>query len=78
MTVNDYMSLPYKILLIPDRHEGGYTVAFPELPGCLTCADTLERAVQNAEDAKREWLAAALEDGCLIPEPEPESLTAAV
>ncbi len=68
-TLNEYMSMPYRMEIIPDTDESGYVVKFPELCGCLTCADTLEKALQNAEDAKREWLITAIEDGLEIPEP---------
>ena len=67
--ITEYMSLPYRMEIIPDREEGGYIVSFPELPGCITCAETVEQAVINAEDAKREWLTAALEEGIEIPVP---------
>ena len=68
-TLEEYMRLPYRMEIIPDSIEGGFAVRFPELPGCLTCADTMEEAVRNAEDCKREWLAAAIEDRTPIPEP---------
>lgn len=68
-TIEEYMHLPYRMELIPDTVESGFAVRFPELPGCLTCGDTLEEAVRNAENCKREWLTAALEDGIEIPEP---------
>ena len=68
-TIEEYMHLPYRMELIPDTVEGGFAVRFSELPGCLTCGDTLEEAVRNAENCKREWLTAALEDGIEIPEP---------
>ncbi|MBO4347581.1 MAG: type II toxin-antitoxin system HicB family antitoxin [Lachnospiraceae bacterium] len=64
-----YLSLPYRMELIPDLEEGGYTVCFPELPGCLTCGETTEEAFNNAQEAKKEWLKAALEDGIEIDEP---------
>ena len=57
--------------LIEDKTEGGYTVIFPELPGCLTCGETLQEAYENAIDAKSEWIIAALEEGIKIPDPEP-------
>ncbi len=63
MTLNEYMELPYRMEIVPDKEEGGYAVAFPELPGCMTCGKNLESAVSNAEDAKKAWLEAALEDG---------------
>lgn len=71
-TIDEYMRLPYRMEIIPDTAEGGYVVRFPELPGCLTCADTLEEAVRNAADCKKEWLTAAMEDGIDIPEPVTE------
>ena len=69
-TIEDYMALPYRMELVPDTAEGGYAVSFPDLPGCVSCGDTLESAVKNGEDAKKAWLAAALEDGIEIPEPD--------
>ena len=69
-TLDEYMKLPYRLEITPDLDEGGYVVSYPELKGCLTCADTLEQAVRHAEDAKKEWLAAAMADGYPIPEPD--------
>lgn len=69
-TLTEYLSLPYKMEIIPDTEEGGFTVSFPELPGCVTCGDTLTSALDNAKDAKAAWLEAAIEDGISIPEPD--------
>ena len=71
-TIEEYMRLPYRMEIIPDTVEGGFAVRFPELPGCLTCGDTLEEAVRNAADCKKEWLIAAMEEGITIPEPVSE------
>ena len=72
-TIEEYMRLRYRMELIPDTDEGGFTVRFPDLPGCLTCADTPEEALRNAEDARRAWFEAALEDGLAIPEPSDDT-----
>ena len=69
-TLNDYLSMAYRMEIVEDKDEGGYVVSFPELPGCITCGETIESAVKNAEDAKKEWLMAALEDGVEISEPD--------
>lgn len=69
-TVNDYMELPYRMEILPDVYEGGFVISFPELPGCITSGETIEDAVRNAQDAKREWFTAALEDGTMIIEPQ--------
>ena len=71
-TIEEYMRLPYRMELIPDTAEGGYVIRFPELPGCVTCGDTMESAIKNAEDCKREWILTAMEEGIAIPEPMPE------
>ena len=49
--------------VVPDPNEGGFVVSYPDLPGCITCGDTMEAAIANARDAKAEWLAAASEEG---------------
>lgn len=67
--IEEYMALPYRIEIIPDKEEGGFVVSCPDLKGCLTTGQTIEEALSNAEAAKREWLTAALEDGYPIPEP---------
>ena len=72
-TLDYYLSLPYRMEIIPDMEEGGYTAKFPELPGCLTCAETIEELVESANDAKKVWLTSALEDGIEIAEPQKNS-----
>ena len=69
-TIDEYMKLPYPVELIPDADEGGFSVAIPSLPGCLSVGETVEDAYRNSEDAKREWLEAAIEEGIAIPEPD--------
>lgn len=76
-TIDYYMALPYRMEVIPDHEEGGFTAAFPDLTGCVTCGDTMEELEKNAEDAKRVWLEAALEDGIEIPEPEEDGALSA-
>jgi len=40
--------------------EGGYAVAIPELPGCITQADTANEALAMIEDAKNAGLSLVL------------------
>ena len=70
MTVDEYMKLPYRIEIIPDNEESGFVAYYPELPGCITWGETIADAVANSEDAKREWITAALEDNITIAKPE--------
>lgn len=68
--LEDYLSLPDRMEITPDIDEGGFAVSFPDLPGCLSVGKTVGEAVANAEDAKKEWFAAALESGYPIKEPD--------
>lgn len=67
---NDYFAMNYRMEIVEDKDEGGFAVSFPELPGCITCGETVESAVANALDAKKAWLEAAIEDGIEIHEPD--------
>ena len=69
-TLNDYMAMSYRMEIVEDKDEGGFVVSYPDLPGCITCGETVERAVANALDAKKAWLEAALEEGVEIHEPD--------
>ena len=69
-TIEEYLALPYKMELVPDMDEGGFVVSFPDLPGCLSSGETTQQAIANAEDAKRAWLEAAIEEGIAISEPD--------
>ncbi len=69
-TLNDYLTYNYRMEIVEDKDEGGFVVSFPELPGCISCGGTIESAVENALDAKKAWLEAAIEDGIEIQEPD--------
>jgi len=49
--------------------EDGIAVSFPDLPGCLTCGDSDEEAIQNAEEAMGLHLWGMERDDETIPEP---------
>ncbi len=46
----------YKVVL--RESEEGYSVSCPALPGCWSQGETEEAAIENIEDAIREYLAA--------------------
>ena len=64
-----YMGLNYKIEIIENEEDEGYTLYCPELRGCITCADSLENAMLMIKDAKMCWFEACIEDNIPIPEP---------
>lgn len=70
LSVEEYLKMPYRMEIIPVAEEGGYTVIFPELPGRLTCGETMQEAMANVEEAKREWILCVFDDGQPIPLPK--------
>jgi antitoxin HicB len=66
-----YMRLPYKVEIVPEPDNSGYTAIIPTLPGCMTSADTMEELWPMLDEAKELWFEVALDDGEYIPEPAP-------
>ena len=67
-TLAEYLALqyPYEVIAEP---EGGYVIRFPNLPGCVTQAETADEIGSMAEDARRAWIGAAYDDEIDIPLP---------
>lgn len=42
-TLDYYMNLSYRMEIVEDQDEGGYVLVFPDLPGCITCSDSLPK-----------------------------------
>lgn len=51
------------------EEEGGYSIEVPDLVGCVTQGDTLEEAMEMAQDAALGWLLTAIEEEEEIPKP---------
>ncbi|MCD8344062.1 MAG: type II toxin-antitoxin system HicB family antitoxin [Oscillospiraceae bacterium] len=72
------MKLVYPALFSTWEEGSGYTVEFPDLPGCVTEGATLAEAIEMAEDAASGWVLGELEDGNPIPPASsPASVSAA-
>jgi len=54
---------------ILNYEEGGITVEFPDLPGCITFGETEEEALKNAKEALEGFLYFMEEDNDIIPNP---------
>ena len=52
-----------------DGQAGGYGVAFPDLPGCVAMGSTVDEAIENAEDALRDWIDSMEQAGQLVSAP---------
>lgn len=58
----------YPAIFDPNEN-GGYTVTFPDLPGCVTEGDDLDDALRMAAEAMALHLYGMERDGDAIPEP---------
>lgn len=67
-SLEGYLALEYPFQVIADP-DGGYVAIFPDLPGCMTQADTLAELATMAEDARRIWITTAFEHQIDIPLP---------
>ncbi|MBQ8417526.1 MAG: type II toxin-antitoxin system HicB family antitoxin [Phascolarctobacterium sp.] len=70
-TLEYYMNLKYptQITEIDIKDGGGFLVEIPLLKGCVSDGETIAEALENINEAKKEWLAYMLENGLPIPEP---------
>lgn len=66
-----YLDLKYPVL-VHEEKEGGYFAEVPDLPGCLTQAETLDELMAMVKDAQQAWIEAAYADGREIPLPRSE------
>lgn len=65
--------MKYKIALY--KSDEGYSVSCPGLPGCWSQGDTEEEAINNIQDAIKEYLAAVDE---LVPDAEVREVEIAI
>ena len=59
----------YSFVAVFEYADDGISISFPDLPGCLSCADSEEEGVRMAEDALGLYLFGMEEDGEEIPAP---------
>ncbi len=55
--------------IFQEQNNGGYTVVFPDIPGCITQGETIDESIEMAEDALCLMLYDAEVSGEAIPKP---------
>ena len=63
------VAYPFEVRPLSKEEGGGYSIYFPDLPGCWSDGTTPEDAIENGRDALQSWLAVAQEFGDGIPKP---------
>jgi len=61
------MTMHYPVAIDPGTDTTAFGVVFPDLPGCFSAGDTLDEAVEAAEEAAAAWLDATLDAGGPVP-----------
>jgi predicted RNase H-like HicB family nuclease len=61
------MKYVYPAIFTPESG-GGFCVLFPDLPGCVTCGDTIANAIEMGRDALAMWLCDAEDKHEVIPQ----------
>lgn len=63
------MKLIYPAFFYPFEDGEGFLVEFPDLPGCVTQGETLQEALEMAQDAASGWILTSIEEDEKIPSP---------
>jgi antitoxin HicB len=63
--------VPYRFTIRPlSQDEGsGYLIEFPDLPGCMSDGETIEKAIAHGIEAMQGWIEAMQAEGHPIPAP---------
>jgi predicted RNase H-like HicB family nuclease len=61
----------YPALLHHHAADADYGVTFPNFPGCVSCGDTQQEAIEMAHEALQLHVKGMTEDGETLPEPYP-------
>jgi predicted RNase H-like HicB family nuclease len=59
----------YPIAIEPGTETTAFGVVVPDLPGCFSAGDTLDEAMEGAEEAAAAWIDAMIDAGQAIPAP---------
>ena len=75
MTINDYLKLPYHIIIqhITDESGSYYFATVRELDGCMSHGDTYTEAFENIQEAMEGWIECKIEGGFPVPLPVEDS-----
>jgi toxin-antitoxin system, antitoxin component, hicB family len=61
--------MKYHYYAVFEKTEEGYNIYYPDLPGCLSCAETIDEALYMSKDALEGYLLISEEDGDELKEP---------
>ncbi|WP_058188200.1 type II toxin-antitoxin system HicB family antitoxin [Terracidiphilus gabretensis] len=68
-TIEEYLALPYTIVLRRDVKDEIFVARVEELPGCSAHGNTEPEALSNLRDSMQLWIEDCIESGDAVPEP---------
>ena len=63
------LEYPFITSILPEVEGGGYSIEYPDLPGCMSDEETIQEAIENVRDAVRCWIETAKAHEDEIPMP---------
>jgi predicted RNase H-like HicB family nuclease len=63
------MRTRYYPAVIETDERGGYSIFFPDFPGCVSAGDTIDEVMANGEEALAGHIEVSAEHGDAVPEP---------
>lgn len=66
--LDEYLARKYPLSVIAEE-EGGYTIVFLDLPGCMSQVESLDEVGAVADEIRVLWIETAYERGQEIPPP---------
>jgi antitoxin HicB len=70
--------MEYPVVLLHDPELGGFTVQVPDLLGCVTQGETVEEALEHAQEAIAGYIETLLQRGDEVPPPSTGVMLATV
>lgn len=71
-SLEEYLRLPYTIILRQDQRDDIVVARVEELPGCAAHGESQQAALANLRDSMADWIADCIEAGDPVPEPSEE------
>jgi antitoxin HicB len=67
--MNKIPAYSIQVVRLSEEDGGGFLAWVPDLPGCMSDGETRVDALQNAQQAIREWIEEAEREGAPVPVP---------
>lgn len=67
--IPDFEEYTFDVAPLSQEDGGGFLITWPDLPGCMSDAETVEEAIKNGRDAFHAWMEAHVEEEREFPKP---------